>query len=80
MQHSSNRSDNFLEEGLLANLRALSLERKKELLDFSEFLKQRERFIAHVDEGLRDSDAGRVIDDSQLGAELDAEFGSIHSA
>jgi len=37
---------------------------------------ERERFIAAVQEGLADSAAGRLIDDDDLGVELDAEFGA----
>lgn len=35
------------------------------------------RFVEAVREGLADSDAGRLIDDEQLGLELDAEFSSL---
>lgn len=38
---------------------------------------ERARFVEAVREGLADSDAGRLIDDEQLGQELDAEFGRL---
>ncbi len=38
---------------------------------------EKSRFVDAVREGLADSDAGRLIDDDQLGLELDAEFGSL---
>lgn len=38
--------------------------------------RETERFIAAVHDGLADAEAGRVIDDQDLGAELDAEFGA----
>jgi len=34
-------------------------------------------FIAHLEEGLADAEAGRVIDDEELGRELDATFGKL---
>lgn len=37
----------------------------------------RERFIAAVERGLADVEAGRVIDDDELGRELDEEFGPV---
>ena len=39
-------------------------------------LKEHDRFMATVQEGLTDSDAGRLIEDEALAAELDAEFRS----
>ncbi len=39
-------------------------------------LQEHDRFLAAVQEGLADSEAGRLIDDDVLSAELDAEFGS----
>lgn len=44
--------------------------------DYDRFC-ETERFIAAVHEGLGDADAGRVLDDDRLGAELDAEFGPL---
>ena len=38
---------------------------------------ERTRFVEAVREGLTDSDAGRLIDDGQLGQELDVEFGRL---
>lgn len=38
---------------------------------------ERSRFVDAVEEGLADSAAGRLIDDEQLGIELDAEFGRL---
>ncbi len=38
---------------------------------------EQSRFLEAVREGLADSDAGRLIDDEQLGQELDAEFGRL---
>lgn len=38
-------------------------------------LRERDRFLETVHEGLADSEAGRLIDDEELEAELDAEFG-----
>ncbi len=38
---------------------------------------ERTRFVEAVREGLADADAGRLIDDEQLGLELDAEFGRL---
>jgi prevent-host-death family protein len=40
-------------------------------------MRERDRFAEAVSAGLADSAAGRVIDDEELGAELDAEFGSL---
>jgi len=42
-------------------------------------LTYRERFIAAVEEGLADGDAGRVISDDELGAELVALYGPDES-
>ena len=42
-------------------------------------LAERERFIAAVSEGVSDMEAGRVVDDGELGAELDSEFGPLSS-
>ncbi len=39
-------------------------------------LYERERFVEAVSKGLADAEAGRVVDDEVLSAELDAEFGS----
>jgi len=39
-------------------------------------LYERERFVEAVGKGLADAEAGRVVDDEVLSAELDAEFGS----
>ena len=38
---------------------------------------ERSRFVEAVQEGLADSKAGRLIDDEQLGFDLDAEFGRL---
>jgi predicted transcriptional regulator len=38
-------------------------------------LQEHDRFMAAVQEGLADSEAGRLIDDEALAAELDAELG-----
>lgn len=38
-------------------------------------LTERERFVAAIKEGLADSDAGRVISDDDLTAELDRLYG-----
>ena len=40
-------------------------------------MRERDRFGEAVSAGLADSAAGRVIDDEELGAELDSEFGSL---
>ncbi len=40
-------------------------------------MREREAFLGAVSEGLADVQAGRVIDDSEMGALLDAEFGSL---
>ncbi len=39
-------------------------------------LYERERFVEAVGKGLADAEAGRVVDDEVLSAELEAEFGS----
>jgi len=39
-----------------------------------DMLVERERFIAAVQQGLADADAGRTIDDSELDAELGSEL------
>ena len=39
-------------------------------------LYERERFVEAVGKGLADAEAGRVVDDEVLSAELDAAFGS----
>ena len=36
--------------------------------------REHDRFLAAVREGLADAEAGRVIEDEDLAAELDAEF------
>lgn len=38
---------------------------------------ERGKFLEAVGEGLADSEAGRLIDDLDLSAELDAEFGTL---
>ncbi len=38
---------------------------------------ERGRFLDAVQEGLADPEAGRLIDDEQLGNELDAELGRL---
>lgn len=40
-------------------------------------IQEREGFVEAVREGLADSAADRLIDDEDLGAELDAELGSL---
>ena len=40
-------------------------------------MRERDRFVEAVTAGLADSAAGRVLDDEELGAALDAEFGSL---
>lgn len=40
-------------------------------------LSEHARFLEAVDEGVADSAAGRVIDDTQLSSELDETFGSL---
>ncbi len=44
--------------------------------DFDQ-IRQRDRFLDAVRDGLSDSEAGRLIDDEDLAAELDAEFGPL---
>ena len=44
--------------------------------DFDRFT-ERERFVAAVNEGLADSEAGRVISDEELTAELDRRYGPL---
>ena len=39
-------------------------------------LREHDRFMAAVNEGLADSEAGRLIDDETLASELEVEFGS----
>jgi prevent-host-death family protein len=38
-------------------------------------LSEHDRFLEAVERGLADSEAGRLIDDEELAAELDEEFG-----
>lgn len=40
-------------------------------------IRERERFLSAVREGLADADAGRMIDDEELERELDQEFGRL---
>ncbi len=40
-------------------------------------IRERDRFADAVSAGLADSAADRLVDDEELGAELDAEFGSL---
>ena len=40
-------------------------------------LRERERFVEAVQEGLADADAGRVITNEELGARLDELFGPL---
>src|SRR5580704_15156408 len=35
-------------------------------------------FVAAIQEGLDDAEAGRVINDDELGSRLDARFGALH--
>lgn len=39
-------------------------------------LREHDRFLEAVREGLADSEAGRLIDDDELAVELDQEFGA----
>ena len=41
-----------------------------------DLLQSQARFLAAVNEGLADSEAGRLIDDDELAEELEAEFGA----
>ena len=34
-------------------------------------------FLMHLEEGLADAEAGRVIDDDEMGRRLDAKFGKL---
>jgi prevent-host-death family protein len=38
-------------------------------------LRERDRFLEAVGEGLADSEAGRVVEDHELGSEIDATLG-----
>ena len=38
---------------------------------------EHQRFVQAIQAGLNDSEAGRVIDDDELGLELDAQFGTL---
>jgi prevent-host-death family protein len=40
-------------------------------------MRERDRFLAAVREGLADADAGRLIDDEEVGRILDEEFGPL---
>ena len=40
-------------------------------------IRERDRFVEAVSAGLADSAADRVVDDEELGSELDAEFGPL---
>ena len=40
-------------------------------------IRERDRFTEAVSAGLADSAADRLVDDDELGAELDAEFGPL---
>jgi prevent-host-death family protein len=40
-------------------------------------LTERARFVAAIQQGLADSEAGRVISDEELGAELDRKYGAV---
>jgi prevent-host-death family protein len=40
-------------------------------------LAERERFVSAVEEGIADSEAGRVVADEDLGRELDRRFGKL---
>jgi prevent-host-death family protein len=44
--------------------------------EFDQF-RERERFVESVQRGLADVEAGRVIGDTELSRELDAEFGPL---
>ena len=43
-------------------------------------LTERDRFIAAVNEGLADSNAGRVISDDELTAEFDRRYGPLEES
>jgi prevent-host-death family protein len=43
-------------------------------------MRERERFLAAVQEGLRQSEAGQTLSSEQVNAELDRLFGSLPSA
>ena len=40
-------------------------------------IRERDRFVEAVSAGLADAAAGRLVDDKELGAELDEEFGPL---
>ena len=40
-------------------------------------IRERDRFVEAVSAGLADSEADRLIDDEELGAKLDEEFGPL---
>lgn len=43
-------------------------------------MRERERFMAAVEEGLADSEAGRVLEDDEVERLMDEEFGSLKEA
>ena len=45
--------------------------------DDIDLVRERNRFVAAVHQGLADAEAGRLVDDEELGAILDAEFGPL---
>jgi prevent-host-death family protein len=43
-------------------------------------MRERERFVAAIKEGLTDSEAGRVLEDDEVERLMDEEFGSLNKA
>ena len=43
-------------------------------------MRERDRFLSAVREGLADADAGRLIEDDEVGRILDEEFGPLEPA
>ena len=43
-------------------------------------MRERERFMAAIKEGLADSEAGRVLEDDEVERLMDEEFGSLKEA
>ena len=60
-------------------MRQLRRDQRRVIITPEDFdrIQERDRFLAAVREGLADSEAGRLIDDEDLGTELDAEFGPL---
>jgi len=42
-----------------------------------DWIRERERFMAAVEEGLADAEAGRLLDSEDVDRELDQEFGTL---